>query len=467
MDPVGAFLGPVPATKSGALYGMHAYWSKKPHDAIRAFVRHYSAPGGVVLDPFCGSGGTLLAALLEGREGIGFDRSPAAVFIAGHYIQPAPSGVQEALDRVMARAASEAARLYGTRCDRCGGAAILKTTQYDHGSPRGTPVPVLLSYVCGTCRPSLGQRAAGDQDHADLLAIGEPAAPYPALPMMHRGGRRWGDTWRAGTSNFERVDQLYTPRNLAALATLKEAIQHEPEGEVRDLLRFAFSAHLFPATTMQQVREGGGGFAKGTYYVPRHFLERNVFLGYRRRVKQVLAGKGEIPTERIACIALADATSLPLPDSSADYIFTDPPYGGAVQYGELNFVLEAWLDFDTTWSADEIVVNRTRGLGVDHWKGGMRRALTECRRVLKPGGWMSLCFQATDPALWATLERLLADLGFRDGHALAIDPGQKSFNRLKPAKLARRDLVLTCRSGSSDGPAFDLAGVLELAHLSQ
>ena len=31
-----------------------------------------------------------------------------------------------------------------------------------------------------------------------------------------------------------------------------------------------------------------------------------------------------------------------------DYIFTDPPYADTVQYGELNFVWEAWLGFDTT-----------------------------------------------------------------------------------------------------------------------
>ena len=36
------------------------------------------------------------------------------------------------------------------------------------------------------------------------------------------------------------------------------------------------------------------------------------------------------------------------PANSIDYIFTDPPYADKVQYGELNFVWEAWLDFDTT-----------------------------------------------------------------------------------------------------------------------
>lgn len=37
------------------------------------FVRSFCPPGGVVLDPFCGSGTTMHAAVLHGRKGIGID----------------------------------------------------------------------------------------------------------------------------------------------------------------------------------------------------------------------------------------------------------------------------------------------------------------------------------------------------------------------------------------------------------
>ena len=49
-----------------------------------------------------------------------------------------------------------------------------------------------------------------------------------------------------------------------------------------------------------------------------------------------------------------------IPSNSVDYIFTDPPYAEKVQYGELNFVWEAWLDFDTSWHDEEIIVNEVR-----------------------------------------------------------------------------------------------------------
>ena len=53
--------------------------------------------------------------------------------------------------------------------------------------------------------------------------------------------------------------------------------------------------------------------------------------------------------------------SVCIPANSIDYIFTDPPYADKVQYGELNFVWEAWLGFDTSWHDEEIIVNEVRG----------------------------------------------------------------------------------------------------------
>lgn len=40
---------------------------------MRWLVRLVTPPEGLVLDPFCGSGSTLIAAVLEGQEYIGID----------------------------------------------------------------------------------------------------------------------------------------------------------------------------------------------------------------------------------------------------------------------------------------------------------------------------------------------------------------------------------------------------------
>jgi DNA modification methylase len=82
---VRAFNRPIETTKATAIYNMHVYWSKKPQTAIRQYVEHHTKPGDIVLDPFYGSGGTALAALLDGRKAIAIDRSPAATFITKNH----------------------------------------------------------------------------------------------------------------------------------------------------------------------------------------------------------------------------------------------------------------------------------------------------------------------------------------------------------------------------------------------
>src|SRR5271157_5573581 len=83
------------------------------------------------------------------------------------------------------------------------------------------------------------------------------------------------------------------------------------------------------------------------------------------------------------CISTQSSTDLSaIPANSIDYIFTDPPYAEKVQYGELNFVWEAWLDFDTTWHEEEIIVNAVRGKSAADWEVLMKKALNECLRVL-------------------------------------------------------------------------------------
>lgn len=55
------------------------YPTQKPLELLDLLVRACCPPGGVVLDPCCGSGTTLVAAARAGRQVLGSDISPAAV----------------------------------------------------------------------------------------------------------------------------------------------------------------------------------------------------------------------------------------------------------------------------------------------------------------------------------------------------------------------------------------------------
>ena len=65
----------------------------KPIDLMRWLVRLVTPPGGSVLDPFAGSGTTLVACALEGRVSIGFEIEPENVAIANDRLAAARDSV--------------------------------------------------------------------------------------------------------------------------------------------------------------------------------------------------------------------------------------------------------------------------------------------------------------------------------------------------------------------------------------
>lgn len=501
---VSAFDKPIETTKATAIYNMHTYWSKKPHDAIRQYIRHYTEPGDLVLDPFCGSGGTALAALMEGRKAIAIDRSPAATFITKNYCTPVDvDELKEAFEELKERVKPELHWLYETRCDRCGGKATTAYTVYSQvfecprclsrvplfdcveaegitkaGKPkkinacpyclerevveeistRGEKygsVPVLVSYICEEgCKPKRDSRRHNDldldkreyfvkYDLAKLQEIEERDIPYwypdaelaEVIPyrMLYKKDFRPTDA--------KRLVDLFTKRNLWALAVIRNGIQSDSH------LLLAFNSVLLNSSKLYRDREGGGGGSTGNYYIAQENREMNVWNQFESKVSEYLRIKSQWCTSVI--VSTESATRMAtIKNSSVDYIFTDPPYAEKVQYGELNFIWEAWLGFDTHWHDEEIIVNEIRGKTVKDWEAMMRMAMSECHRVLKPGRWLSLCYHDTSEGTWTLVQDIMAEIGFlpdKSESTLYIDTGQKSYNQQRADKVNKRDLVINFR----------------------
>jgi len=510
---VPAFDKPIETTKATAIYNMHTYWSKKPHDAIRQYIRHYTKPGDLVLDPFCGSGGTALAALMEGRKAIAIDRSPAATFITKNYCTPVDvDELQRAFEELKRKVKPEIDWLYETRCDRCDGKATTAYTVYSQvfqcprclekvplfdcvevetSTAKGKPkkvsacphchkrgiteeistrsekfgaVPVLVSYLCESgCRPARGERRHNDPNKRnastlkkyDLGKIREIEGKeiphwYPKDRMMHAPEDQecWGVKWRAGTSNFRTVDELFTKRNLWALAAIRDAACHTDH---KDSFLFCLTGVVLSMSKMYLWGpKDEHGIIKGTYYLPQLSRSQNVWDAFSSKINDFINAQ-QIICEVKEKIFLSNQSSTKLdlvPSNSLDYIFTDPPYAEKVQYGELNFIWEAWLGFDTHWHDEEIIVNEVRGKTEEDWANMMRQAMAECYRVLKPGRCISLCYHDTSEGTWALVQDIMAEAGFiveKSNAALYIDTGQKSYNQLVADKVNKRDLVINFR----------------------
>jgi DNA modification methylase len=501
-----AFAKAITTTKATAIYNMHTYWSKKPHDAIRQYIRHYTKPGDIVLDPMCGSGGTALAALLEGRKAVAIDLSPAATFITKNYCtQVDTTALAEAFETVCRSVKRDIDWLYATRCERCSGPASVAYTVYSqvfqcpkclnkvplfdcidgegvtgagkakkvklcpHCKAKGREevirsqsekfgaIPVLTSYLCQNgCKPSRSQRLRNDPDpkrrkyfeEYDLAKINEiesttiPYA-YPKGYDMTAFSRYQRDA--LFYYGVKEVSDLYTKRSLWALAAIRHAIKEIAPATVRDALFFAFQSIVLINSRMCEAQNTQ--ITKGTYYLPQISKEIRPLASMESKVDVISKAQAFLEmSDPTLCISTQSCVALDgIRSNSIDYIFTDPPYSHTVQYGELNFAWEAWMEFDASWHGNEIIVNECRGKSETDWAVLIQQAMSECFRVLKPGRWLSVCYHDTSEGTWERLQDIMAEIGFvvdKSDKVLFIDTTQKSHNQITADKTTKRDLVL-------------------------
>jgi len=126
------FVADIREGKNDPTYNAHSYHTKVPPRAIIPYILHYTEPGDIILDPFCGSGMTGVAAMISanppkdlldavpgskigGRRTILNDLSPAACHIAYNYCTgPDPSLMKGEFDRLIASAEKECEGIYDT-----------------------------------------------------------------------------------------------------------------------------------------------------------------------------------------------------------------------------------------------------------------------------------------------------------------------------------------------------------------
>src|SRR5258708_34523598 len=79
-----------PAAYRG-LYAFHKYWGKKPAEPMRYLIQHLWPKGGLVVDPFLGSGISALESVQLHRRFAGMDLNPAAVRLTRLLGSPPPA----------------------------------------------------------------------------------------------------------------------------------------------------------------------------------------------------------------------------------------------------------------------------------------------------------------------------------------------------------------------------------------
>ncbi|MDB9449738.1 DNA methyltransferase [Dolichospermum circinale] len=80
----------IPVRKQSAKrhFGVHGYFTKQSWNVVAEYIKNFSQPGDLILDPFGGSGVTAIEALMNNRKAISTDINPMAVFLVNSLITP-------------------------------------------------------------------------------------------------------------------------------------------------------------------------------------------------------------------------------------------------------------------------------------------------------------------------------------------------------------------------------------------
>lgn len=208
------FAADVSEGKNDPIYNAHSYHTKVPHKAIMRYILHYTEPGDLVFDGFCGTGMTGVAAQLCGdtdavrslgytvgtegtisqleideseaqiwkplsklgvRRVIVNDLSPAATFISSNYNLPRDlSTFEEEAKRILDEVRVECGWMYETShtnssdvgqinftvwsevfsCPDCGAEIVYYDAAFDQDTH-----DVMESFSCSHCRSLLGKKA--------------------------------------------------------------------------------------------------------------------------------------------------------------------------------------------------------------------------------------------------------------------------------------------------------------------
>jgi 16S rRNA G966 N2-methylase RsmD len=482
------------------VYMAHAYLTKVPVTAILPFIYEYTSPDDVIADPFAGSGMTGVAAAASGRKARLFDISVLGQHIGRNYVNLVdPDLLRKHAREVVDATSDDVGAVYSVRCDACRREAELAKTVWSsvvQCATCGQSVNYYTSLeLAGWKKSDMSCTRCGSHVSARLRKIGEePVVDYvdcscsrtqleqtttitPVVDVSRAGfpdveitsDRQMYQASALGRHGLTTVASFYSPRNLAVLGMLNRQIQAVADETLRNKLLFAFTACLTRASKRYQwSRQRPLNAANANYYVAPIFYEWNVFDLFLRKVEAIIRsdnwvreqlGVGTLfDSDLDVTYELGSAAAIELAAGSVDYVFTDPPFGSNLFYADMALFHEAWLD-GFTEVALEAVIDRGRKKvrTASRYEQLLTDALTECRRVLKPNGRISMVFGNSSGAMWALVQRAIsaAGLEIEPDKLVVLDKGQRSVKGLASGfeHVATLDLIITMRNAGTGAPS--------------
>lgn len=450
-------------TKRPAMYTAMKYWGKKPHNIWAKYIENYTEEGEVVLDPFSGSAISAFESIKLGRKAIAFDINPLTSFLIEVYSTSLDVDKLKASVKYIKTTIENNNTykdLYVTRCDFCGEEVEIQHFKWNDDN----------IYEYGIICPHCGKRYLIDnlnkldknKKEIENIEIDSwiPEDEFYSTPSFTNaflkkiGGKKFHNIW--------------TKRNLFVLSKIFELINMERDIDIKYQLMFGFIQTLHLSSKMcvprnkKSNRDFSTSWGRSAYLCSTKQMEMNPLILFENNclgkqsvesaLKSVSSHLGKKPnihfvngvvTQELInrydiIYGMVDIKKIDtvLPKNIVDFIITDPPYGGLVQYLDLSQVWLVWLKkFDKRFTPcleSEISIKKDIK-SVQDFHDDMTIGLKKVHNILKDGKKIVFTFHNQNISVWNsflssidcsnfTVEKVIHQANKRTGESNVRDP---------------------------------------------
>lgn len=390
----------IPVRKRAAKrhFGVHGYFTKQTWNVVAEYIKNFSKPGDLVLDPFGGSGVTAIEALMTNRKGVSIDINPMAVFIVKSLIAPVKQAdLKLGFEQVKKEYVEHEP----------------KTESEIKNALKKYPHPIGLSLPKGS-----------DVKTVDQLFSDKQTAQLGLLKSI----------------------------------ILKQKNENIKNSMLLMFSGLVTKVNLTYHTGNTATKDGQGNASAFQYYryrIAPDPKDVDVIKYFELRYQKITEAKKEMEyfindnTISNAQILKGTATNLRfLPKESVDYIYTDPPYGKKIPYLDLSVMWNAWLGLEVTEQdyQQEAIEGGEHQKSKDEYNGLIAQSIKEMYRVLKYDRWLSFVFAHKDPEFWHLIIDTAESCGFEYFGAVPQKNGQTSFKkRQNPFTVLSGQLIINFR----------------------